>query len=80
MLMKQLAEWAGYCCIREMLRNNARFRSSQVAAALGVDKSVVNYWKRKQKAGNLPLCPQCPTQSLPCKPLKSLASHECRGS
>lgn len=50
-LMQDLVESLGYCCVREFIKNSKVKGTRPQAKMLGVDRQVIQYWKRKIKEG-----------------------------
>ena len=67
--MQFLAEGAGYCCVKELLRSNAKVRTSLLSAKLGVEPSLLSYYKRRNRLGYIHRCPSCPEKSADRRPL-----------
>ena len=68
-LMQFLAEGAGYCCVKELLRSNQKIKTVRLAAKLGVDPSLLSYYKRRNRLGYIHCCPNCPEKKADCRPL-----------
>lgn len=49
----EFAKTEGFCCPWAFITQLRRYRSSQIAKVLGVDKSTVKRWRRALKRGEL---------------------------
>ena len=62
-LMQQLAEYQGYCCVRDMLQKNQGKRSEYLADRLGVSRRAISDWRKKLREGRCE-CKELPTCAL----------------
>lgn len=68
-LIRRLADFAGYCCLHEMLRSNDMLSNKGFGQMLGISIGSVRYWRKKLKANLIARCERCPPPQAPRTPI-----------